>query len=101
MGVGDWMDFLSGAYTEAEISARPWNNQQRRGQDMPKQVPVGGVWLLTTADRLKVLVEVDGVWRVAIDEPRPFNCDGTPVIVSDCAHATGFASLPSEPTFAE
>jgi hypothetical protein len=67
---------------------------------MAKQVPVGGVWLLNTSDRLKVLVEVDGVWRVAIDEARPFTADGLPMIVSHCANAVGFATKPVEPTFA-
>ncbi len=61
------------------------------------EVRVGGVWLTTLHDnRLKVLVEVDGVWRVAIDEARPFNADGTPLIVSHCANARGFADTPVE-----
>lgn len=25
MGFNDWLDYMSGAYTEAEIMARPWN----------------------------------------------------------------------------
>jgi hypothetical protein len=66
---------------------------------MAQQVAVGGVWLVTTQDRLKVLVEVNGVWRVAINEPRPLGSDGVPVIVSHCAHASGFAQLPAEPMF--
>lgn len=59
---------------------------------------IGGIWLMTTGDRLRVLVEVDGVWRVAIDEARPFNADGTPMIVSHCANRSdGFYRLPVEP----
>jgi hypothetical protein len=61
---------------------------------MKTEVPVTAVWLLTTGDRLQVCVEVDGIWRVAIDEPRPQSADGLPVIVSHCAHGTGFRRLP-------
>lgn len=60
-------------------------------------VPVGGVWLLTRGDRLLVLVEVDGAWRVAIDEHRPANADGTPYLVSHCANACGFRGKPADP----
>jgi hypothetical protein len=70
-----------------------WNREDRAMSEA-KRVPVGGVWLLTAAGRLRVLVELDGVWRVAIDERRPFDADGTPLTVSHCADAAGFDRLP-------
>lgn len=36
---------------------------------MNDQIPVGGVWLRKVGSNVQVLVEVDGFWRLAIEEP--------------------------------
>jgi hypothetical protein len=64
-------------------------------------VPAGGVWLTSLNGRLRVLVEVAGVWRVAIDEAGAFNADGTPYVVSHCANACGAYRWPADPILNE
>jgi hypothetical protein len=45
---------------------REQQEQDARARKLKEAVPVTGVWLRNVGDKIEVLVEVNGEWRVAI-----------------------------------
>ena len=59
-----------------------------------KAVPVTGCWLRTQGDSIQVLLEIEGSWRLAIQERV---ADGARVIISHMAEPDGILSSPVDP----
>jgi hypothetical protein len=64
---------------------------------MTPSIDIQGIWLRRDGDRLRVLAQVDGVWRIVIETGWPSDGAG---LVSICAEPTGARAWPRD-TFLE
>lgn len=56
-------------------------------------LPVSGVWLRTLGGQMQVLVEIDGVWRLVIDEYAPLREQS----ISHIVEPSGMLAAPVDP----